>query len=117
MKVAKLYGKSLNGDCGTHHVCPIFDSEHGSDEGSSSGSISPTPQIYPAQVYMAGSSRANGDEPAYPLEVVLPDQVTRLTITRDMAIRALKHVEEGTYPPPDAPREDLMAVQIGRAHV
>ena len=41
----------------------------------------------------------------------MPDQVTRLTITRDMAIRALKHVEEGTYPPPDAPREDLMAVQ------
>ena len=41
MKVAKLYGKSLNGDCGTHHVAAIFDSEHGSDEGSSSGSISP----------------------------------------------------------------------------
>ena len=41
----------------------------------------------------------------------MPDQVTRLTITRDMAIKALKHVEEGTYPPPDAPREDLMAVQ------
>ena len=46
---------------------------------------------------MAGPSRANGDEPAYPLEVTMPDQVTRLTITRDMAIRALKHVEEGTY--------------------
>ena len=67
VKVAKLYGKSLNGDCGTHHVAAIFDSEHGSDDGSSSGSISPTPQIYPAQVYMAGPSRANGDEPAYPL--------------------------------------------------
>ena len=72
--------------------------EHDSDEGSSSGSISPTHHIYPAQVYMAGPSRANSAEPVYPLEVVLPDQVTRLTITRDMAIRALKHVEEGTYP-------------------
>ena len=40
-----------------------------------------------------------------------PDQVSRLTITRDMAIKALKHVEDGTYPPPDAPQEDLMAVQ------
>ena len=59
---------------------------------------------------MTGPVRTNGDEPAYPLEVVMPDQ-TRLTITRDMAIRALKHVEEGTYPPPDAPREDLKAVQ------
>ena len=55
--------------------------------------------------------QGNDDEPAYPLEVVMPDQVTRLTITRDMAIKALKHVEDGTYPPPDAPREDLMAVQ------
>ena len=55
--------------------------------------------------------QGNDGEPAYPLEVVMPDQVTRLTITRDMAIKALKHVEDGTYPPPDAPREDLMAVQ------
>ena len=98
VKVMTLYDKILNGDCGTHHVCPIFDSEHGSDEGSSSGSISPTHHIYPAQVYMAGPSRAKSAEPVYPLEVVLPDQVTRLTITRDMAIRALKHVEEGTSP-------------------
>ena len=53
----------------------------------------------------------NDDEPAYPLEVIMPDQVTRLTITRDIAIRAMKHVDDGTFPPPDAHREDQLAVQ------
>ena len=41
----------------------------------------------------------------------MPDRVTKLTITREMAIRAIKHVDEGTFPPPDEPREDQLAVQ------
>jgi hypothetical protein len=53
----------------------------------------------------------NNVDPVYPMEVMMPDQVTKLTITRDMAIMAMKHVDEGTFPPPDAPREDAMAVQ------
>ena len=60
---------------------------------------------------MAGSARSNGGEPVYPLEVTMPDRVTKLTITREMAIRAIKHVDEGTFPPPDEPREDQLAVQ------
>ena len=40
----------------------------------------------------------------------MPDQ-TRLTITQDMGIRALKHLDDGTFPAPDAPREDHLAVQ------
>ena len=41
----------------------------------------------------------------------MPDRVTKLTITRDMAIKAMKHVDEGTFPSPDEPREDQLAVQ------
>ena len=41
----------------------------------------------------------------------MPDRVTRLTITREMAIKAMKHVDEGTFPQPDEPREDQLAVQ------
>ena len=39
----------------------------------------------------------------------MPDGVTRVTITRDMAIRALKHMDEYTMPPENATREDLLA--------
>ena len=60
---------------------------------------------------MAGTaSHDDEDEPAYPLEVDMPDQ-TKLVITRDMAIQAMKHVDEGTFPPPNAPRDDHLAVQ------
>ena len=37
------------------------------------------------------------------------DEVTRVTITRDMAIRALKHMDEYIMPPEDATREDILA--------
>ena len=76
------------------------------DEGSTTGSISPTRRIYPAQVYMAGPSA-----PVYPMEVTLQDKVTKLTITRELAIRAQKHVDDGTFPAPEDPQEDRQAVQ------
>ena len=41
----------------------------------------------------------------------MPDRVTKLTITRDMAIKAMRHVDDGTFPSPDEPREDQLAVQ------
>ena len=43
------------------------------------------------------------------MEVTMPDGVTRVTITRDMAIRALKHMDDYTMPPEDATREDMQA--------
>ena len=93
-------------DRGTRHVAVIFDNEHSSDEESTTGSISPTRRVYPAQVYMAGPSA-----PVYPMEVTLQDKVTKLTITRELAIRAQKHVDDGTFPAPEDPQEDRQAVQ------
>ena len=37
------------------------------------------------------------------------DEVTRVTITRDMVIRALKHMDKYTMPPEDTTREDMLA--------
>ena len=39
----------------------------------------------------------------------MPDGVTKITLTGDMAIRALKHMDDYTLPPEDAPREDMLA--------
>ena len=39
----------------------------------------------------------------------MPDGVTKLTITQEMGIRALKHMDEYTMPPEDVTREDMMA--------
>ena len=39
----------------------------------------------------------------------MPDGVMIVIITRDMAIRALKHMDEYTMPPEDATREFRMA--------
>ena len=39
----------------------------------------------------------------------MPDGVTKVTITRDMAIRALKHMDDYTMPPEDTTREDMLA--------
>ena len=66
------------------------------------------------QVYMIGAQTPGQDRhreppPEYSLEVTMPDMVTRVTITRDMAIRALKHMDEYTMPPEDATREDMLA--------
>ena len=68
------------------------------------------------QVYMIGAQNPDQGQqrelpPEYPLEVTMPDGVTRVTITRDMAIRALKHMDEYTMPPEDATRDDMMAYQ------
>ena len=49
------------------------------------------------------------EEDPYPMEVTMPDGVTKITLTRDMAIRALKHMDEYTLPPEDATREDMLA--------
>ena len=99
-----------NGDYAAH-VAAIFDPEQGSDDGSSSGSTNGPTQVYPAQCFMAGTEPPeDNEEPAYPLEVIMPDQ-TKLVITRDMGIQAMKHVDEGTFAPPDAPREDHLVVQ------
>ena len=38
----------------------------------------------------------------------MPDGVTRVTITREMAIRAMKHMDEYTMPHEDAKREDML---------
>ena len=43
------------------------------------------------------------------MEVTMPDGVTKITLTRDMAIRALKHMDDYTLPPEDASREDMLA--------
>ena len=43
------------------------------------------------------------------MEVTMPDGVTRITLTRDMAIRALKHMDDYTLPPEDASRDDMLA--------
>ncbi len=32
------------------------------------------------------------EEPTFPMEVTMPDKVTTLVITREMAINAMKHV-------------------------
>ena len=37
------------------------------------------------------------------------DGVTKLTITREMAIRALKHMDKYAMPREDATRDDMMA--------
>ena len=39
----------------------------------------------------------------------MPDGVTKVTITRDMATRTLKHMDDYTMPPEDATREDILA--------
>ena len=39
----------------------------------------------------------------------MPDGVTKVTITREMAIMALKHMDDYTMPPEDATREDMLA--------
>ena len=93
------------------HVASIFDS------GSSSGSSNTqsTAQSYlPQQVDMIGArtpgaGQSDGQEIEYPMEVTMPDRVTKVTITRDMAIRALKHMDDYTMPPEDATREDILA--------
>ena len=98
-------------DCGVFHVASIFDS------GSSSGSSdtqSMAQSYLPRQVYMIGAQtpgqgQSNRQELEYPLEVTMPDGVTKVTITRDMAIRALKHMDDYTMPPEDATRKDMMA--------
>ena len=56
-----------------------------------------------------GQGQSNRQDPEYPLEVTMPDGVTNVTITREMAIRALKHMDDYTMPPEDATREDIMA--------
>ena len=49
------------------------------------------------------------EEDPYPMEVTMPDGVTKITLTRDMAIRALKHMDEYTLPPEDVTRDDMLA--------
>ena len=39
----------------------------------------------------------------------MTDGVTKLTITREMAIRALKHMDEYTMPPEDVNRDDMLS--------
>ena len=56
-----------------------------------------------------GAGQSGRQEPEYPLEVTMPDGVTKVTITRDMAIMALKHMDDYTMPPEDATMEDMLA--------
>ena len=56
----------------------------------------------------AGQEEEEEEDP-YPMEVTMPDGVTKITLTRDMAIRALKHMDDYTLPPEDASREDMLA--------
>ena len=84
-------------DCAARHVAAIFDPEQDAGDRSSSGSTNSPTQVYPKQVFMAGTTpHGDDEEPVYPLEVDMPDQ-TKLVITRDMAIQAMKHVDEGTF--------------------
>ena len=103
--------KRRDSKCAARHVAAIFDPEQEAGDRSSSGSTNSPIHAYPKQVFMAGTApHDDEDEPAYPLEVDMPDQ-TKLVITRDMAIQAMKHVDEGTFPPPNASRDDHLAVQ------
>ena len=66
------------------------------------------------QVYMIGAKTFNNNRqrdppPEYPLEATMLDGVTRVTITREMAIRSLKHMDKYTMTPKDAIREDMLA--------
>ena len=45
------------------------------------------------------------------MEVTMADKVTTLTISQEMGVRAMKHVQECTVPPPESTREDMMAYQ------
>ena len=56
-----------------------------------------------------GAGQLDRQEIEYPLEVTMPDGVTKVTITRDMTIRALKHMDDYTMPPKDATRDDMLA--------
>ena len=56
-----------------------------------------------------GAGQPGGQKIEYPMEVTMPDGVTKVTITRDMAMRALKHMDDYTMPPEDATREDMLA--------
>ena len=102
--------KRRDSKCTTRHVAAIFDPEQDEGDRSSSGSTNSPTQVYPRQVFMAGTApHDDGDEPVYPLEVDMPDN-TKLVITRDMAIQAMKHVDEGTFPP------DALPCQAGGDH-
>ena len=57
------------------------------------------------------NNRHQEEPPAYPMEVTMPNGVTKLKITREMAIRALKHMDEYTMQPEDATRDDMLAYQ------
>ena len=56
-----------------------------------------------------GAGQSEEQEIPYPTEVTMPDGVTKITLTRDMAIRALKHMDDYTMPPKDVTREDMLA--------
>ena len=79
-----------------YHVTSIFDSGDTSDISDAQSMAQSHP---PTQVYMTGTGTPSNNrqrkEPLeYLLEVTMPDRVKKLTITQEMAIRALKHMDE-----------------------
>ena len=63
-----------------------------------------------------GAGQEEEEEVPYPMEVTMPDGVTKITLTRDMAIRALKHMDDYTLPPEDAPRDDMLVIRLKRIY-
>ena len=91
--------------CGVFHVASIFGSEESSGGESSCSNAHSTAQSQPIQVFMVdASTRSPGagtsrEEPTFPMEVTMQDKVTTLTITREMGVQAMKHVQDCTFPP------------------
>ena len=74
------------------------------------------PRVIPQQVYVAfgaeSSDIAASRRPTeFPCTVTMPDGVTTLTITAEMAVKADKVIKECTMMPADATLEEMLTFQ------
>ena len=74
------------------------------------------PRVTPHQVYVAFSAESSVDAAArrptqYPCTVTMPDGVTTLTITEEMAAKADKVIKECTMMPTGSTPEEMLTYQ------